>query len=125
MRKALVTTVLALAMTAAGCSASSSPHRAATAAGARTVALTGNDLFRFGPMSVTAPAGPVVVVFTGLGSYPHDIHFTTLGRTSASTSGGLTGNRVTLDLGTLKPGTYPFVCDYHYGAGMKGVLTIR
>lgn len=103
-------------------SASSTPESSATAGG---TTITGDDSFRFNPMSATAAAGPVTITFVGKGSYPHNIHFTSLGKTSTSTTGGLTGNTVTLDLGTLKPGTYAFVCDYHVGAGMKGVLTVR
>jgi plastocyanin len=30
----------------------------------------------------------------------------------------------TTDLGTLKPGTYPFECKYHFKQGMVGVLTV-
>ena len=118
----------------AGCSSGSShpaahpaAHPASTqaAAPAGTVVITGDDMFQFGPVAATAPAGPVTIRFEGKGSYPHNIHFTTLHKTSASTTGGITGNTVTLDLGTLQPGSYPFVCDYHVGAGMKGVLTVR
>ena len=30
----------------------------------------------------------------------------------------------TTDLGTLKPGTYPFECKFHFKQGMVGVLTV-
>lgn len=137
LTRALATaaTPLALLAVLSGCSSSSGSTRATAAPAASatadaastpgTVVITGDDMFRFGPMSPTAPAGPVTIRFEGKGSYPHNIHFTTLHKTSASTTGGITGNTVTLDLGTLKPGSYPFICDYHVGADMKGVLTVR
>lgn len=99
--------------------------RSAASSNAGAVMITGNDMFRFDPKAATAVAGHVVVAFHGTGSYPHNIHFTSLKKTSASTTGGITGNDVTLDLGTLAAGTYAFVCDYHEGAGMRGVLTVR
>ncbi|MGZ6827846.1 MAG: cupredoxin domain-containing protein [Mycobacteriales bacterium] len=130
---AAAATPLALLAVLSGCSSSSGRTGAAPAATAGssaqaapgTVVITGDDMFRFNPMSATAPAGPVTIRFEGMGSYPHNIHFTTLHKTSASTTGGITGNTVTLELGTLKPGSYPFICDYHVGADMKGVLTVR
>ena len=141
MKRSTLPVLLLVLTTAAACGGSttktSSPAPSQAAASAApnsaTVAppsaagttITGDDSFRFNPMAATAAAGPVTITFVGKGSYPHNIHFTSLGKTSTSTTGGITGNTVRLELGTLKPGTYAFVCDYHDGAGMKGALTVR
>jgi plastocyanin len=78
----------------------------------------------FEPMTLHAKPGHIVIDFHDKGSYPHNVRFPGLHKVSKSTSGGITGNDVTLDLGTLEAGSYPFICDYHVGAGMKGTLVV-
>jgi plastocyanin len=132
-RTALVAVTALLSLALAGCGGSTSPRATSPApASAGTTAaaadghvqLTGDDSFAFAPPMLTARAGHVVIDFHGKGSYPHNVDFPALHKVSPSTTGGLTGNDVVLDLGSLKPGTYQFVCDYHAGAGMKGELVV-
>jgi plastocyanin len=133
MRSALVAATALLSLTLAGCGGASSSVAArpadrtppaATGATGGHLQLSGDDSFAFDPPLHTAPAGHVVVDIHGKGSYPHNVDFPGLHLVSPSTTGGLTGNDVVLDLGDLKPGTYQFVCDYHAGAGMKGKLVV-
>jgi plastocyanin len=88
------------------------------------VTIDTTDEFRFVPADPTVHAGPVELTLTDSGSYPHNISFGSLHRTSKTVTGSLGQQRTTLTL-DLKPGTYDFVCTYHSSAGMKGRLVVK
>jgi plastocyanin len=119
-----------LLLAAAGCS-SASPASSATAgdshaaASPGAVTLTGTDEFRFAPARVGAHAGDVTVRLDSAGSYPHNIAFPSLHRTSATVGTNAGQARTTvLHLRDLRPGTYRFVCTFHSKAGMTGELVV-
>jgi plastocyanin len=132
---ALVTAASALAL--AGCgssggnstSSSASSDRApvvhASGSGdAQSITIKGNSMFRFQPMHIAAHTGTLTVTLVDVGSYPHNIDFTTLGAKSQTVTGDSGSTATTLTLQLAKPGRYPFICTYHSSAGMKGVLTV-
>jgi len=118
-RVAFAPAVLALV---AACSTASPPQ--ATAGGVQSVTIGATDGFRFTPADVTVHPGQVQITLVDKGSYPHNIAFAGLGKTSASVSGspGQTSTRLRMTL--TEPGRYAFVCTYHSSAGMKGALVV-
>ena len=104
--------------------AASSEPAGASDQSAQHLKLVGNDSLKFEPMMLTAKAGHIVIDLHDSGSYPHNVRFPALDKLSKTTSGGISGKDVSLDLGNLKPGSYQFVCTFHAGAGMKGTLVV-
>jgi hypothetical protein len=71
---------------------------------------------------LTAPAGPVRLLAITLGGIPHNV-----GIRGGRISGEIkTGDSLTLDIGTLAPGTYQLYCDIvgHVEKGMVADLVI-
>jgi manganese oxidase len=75
------------------------------------------------PKAMTASAGDVKVTVTNKGTMVHNLSFPTLGKKTADIAPGASA---TLDLGTLKEGTYDALCEIpgHADSGMKGTLTV-
>jgi plastocyanin len=119
--------VLAVAATATACSGGSSTDRA-TAHRARLghrVVITGTDDLRFDPTRPQVRRGAVTIVLRNAGSYPHNISFPSLRRTSSSVTGAFGDTQTVLHLVVPRPGTYTFLCTYHDRAGMTGALVVR
>lgn len=74
------------------------------------------------PATLTAEAGPLVVRVHNEGQIEHNFAVPGLGSTEMIPP----GETVTLDLGTVEPGSYPFLCEVtgHADGGMKGVLEV-
>jgi|SRR5947209_5853435 len=119
-RVALAPAVLAV-LALVGCSSASSPTASSSV---QSVTIGGTDDFRFTPADITVHPGTVRITLVDKGSYPHNISFPTLGKTSASVSGSPGETSTTLQLNLTKPGRYSFVCTYHSSAGMKGTLVV-
>ena len=107
----------------AGCSSASSSQKPATTA-VQSVTVGASDDFHFSPAEVTVHPGTVRITLVDNGSYPHNISFPGLGKTSASVSGSLGQTSTTLLMTVARPGRYDFVCSYHSSAGMKGTLVV-
>jgi plastocyanin len=76
------------------------------------------------PVSLTAPAGGVTIVLDNRDNgIAHNVNVFSGGTSMGSTSPAAGPITETLALGTLAPGSYPFVCDVHPQA-MHGVLTV-
>jgi plastocyanin len=76
------------------------------------------------PVSLTAPAGGVTIVLDNRDNgIAHNVNVFSDGTSMGSTSPAAGPITETLALGTLAPGSYPFVCDVHPQA-MHGVLTV-
>ena len=113
-----------LLSTVAGCSQSSHAAPAAGSGGVQQVTFRAGDDFRFTPTTATVHTGQVRITLVDAGSYPHNIAFPGLHRTSASVSGSPGQTSTTLLLDVPRPGHYSFVCTYHSSAGMKGELVV-
>lgn len=102
-----------------GSSASSAPAPAA-AGGVETLDVSLKD-FAIAPRDLRVSASAVLQI-TNDGAIPHD-----LAVDGVSSDMLAAGERGTLDLGALQPGTYTMVCQVpgHEAAGMKGTLVIR
>ena len=118
-RVAFAPAVLALV---AACSSTPAPKT--TAGGVQSVTIGATDDFRFTPAEVAVHPGQVRITLVDKGSYPHNISFPALGKTSASVSGSPGQTATTLRMTFTKPGRYAFVCTYHSSAGMKGALVV-
>ena len=77
--------------------------------------------FTFVPVHVTVTAGDSVE-FTNTSNTVHNFMLLRGGSVSFDVAAG--ASTTTGALGTLKPGTYPFRCKYHFAQGMIGVLTV-
>jgi plastocyanin len=77
--------------------------------------------FKFSPATVSVPTGGQLIV-TNDGTMPHNLSV----EGGPSTRDLAPGASQTLDLSSLAPGTYPFICTIsgHAGSGMTGTLTI-
>jgi uncharacterized cupredoxin-like copper-binding protein len=99
------------------------PAPAAPVYAGTTLDLQLGDYFITGAtVPVTAPAGPVRIHAVNVGGLPHNV-----GVRRVRISGEITRNEeLTLDLGTLTPGTYEMYCDIpgHVEAGMVAPLVI-
>jgi len=133
--------------------APSNPATAAPAAGAvAPIAATGDTItvkmisddkgYRFEPANITAKSGQAVkFVQVGAGG-PHNVAFdpatvpaeskdqldaNMVGKLSELSSAMVMnpGESVTISLGGIKPGNYPFHCTPHLAMGMKGTLTVQ
>ena len=73
--------------------------------------------------NLTAPEGKVVLNVKNGGTVPHNITFTS---TAAKTADLAPGTSATLDLGTLKAGSYEIICAIagHKDAGMSATLVV-
>ncbi len=77
--------------------------------------------YTFKPVHVSIAGGESVVFHNGT----QVTHNFTLLKGGSVTFDVQPGSSMTAtDLGTLKPGTYPFECKYHFKQGMVGVLTV-
>jgi plastocyanin len=114
-RKLLIglTVVVALAMT--GCSSSSSSSGGGAAG---TIEQGPGGQLVFSPATISAKAGSTLTI-KNVGSVPHT--FTVTGQGIDVTNDTGQTHQVTLN---LDPGTYPFICRFHEGSGMKGTLTV-
>jgi len=121
-RVAFAPAVLALLALLAGCSSTSSPKP--TTGGVQSVTIGASDDFRFTPAEVHVHSGQVRITLVDKGSYPHNIAFPALGKTSASVSGSSGQTWAMLLMTFTRPGRYHFVCTYHSSAGMKGSLVV-
>ena len=72
--------------------------------------------------TLAVPAGPVVLSVTNFGSAEHNLQF----NDGPITPMLGTNRSAVLDLGTLRPGTYPMTCEIsgHKEAGMTATLTV-
>jgi nitrite reductase (NO-forming) len=79
--------------------------------------------FAITPKALTASAGTVKIVVTNAGTMPHDLQVTQLDKKTAIINPGQTE---TLDLGSVKAGTYDVICTVpgHADSGMKATLTV-
>jgi plastocyanin len=76
--------------------------------------------YSFSPSTVTVSQGGTVAVQNATASTQHT--FTVSGEgIDVVTNGGQTSS-VTIN---LPPGTYPFICRFHVGLGMKGTLVVQ
>jgi plastocyanin len=125
-----MTLMLALAACSDGGTPSSAPADDSEAPAASqdgeagTLTISADDLV-FDTDALTAPAGPVVVTFTNNDTVPHNFSVYTEEGGEAIATGDIINEGQTdeVDLGTLEPGTYYFVCDLH--PEMNGTLTIE
>jgi FtsP/CotA-like multicopper oxidase with cupredoxin domain len=87
-----------------------------------TVAVTLTE-FTVAPVTISAPAGAVKIAITNAGKMAHNLDIAALGKKSADIAPGASG---TLDLGTVKEGSYPVVCLVagHADSGMKATLVV-
>lgn len=149
----VATDTSAAAATTTAPPAATAPGTAAPAAGAVAMApITGTmhevkmvgdaKGYRFEPATVTAKAGDGIK-FTVVGGGPHNVAFdpATIPADSkaqldanmgADKMGELSsalkmnpGESVTVSLGNIKPGNYPFHCTPHLALGMKGQITVQ
>ena len=133
--------------------AAPTPAPAAPAAGAvAPIAATGDTItvkmisddkgYRFDPANITAKSGQAVkFVMVGAGG-PHNVAFdpatvpaeskdqlnaNMVGQLSELSSAMVmnAGEAVTISLGGIKPGSYPFHCTPHLAMGMKGTITVQ
>lgn len=98
--------------------------------------------YRFEPANVTAKAGDGIK-FTVVGGGPHNVAFDPatipadskaqldanmgpdkMGELSSALKMN-PGESVTVSLGNIKPGNYPFHCTPHLALGMKGQITVQ
>jgi plastocyanin len=98
---------------------------AKNAAGHQVITIDTTDALRFSPATIVAHVGTVSVTLHNVGSYPHNISVTALHKTSTSVSGELGAQTTTTTFTFTKPGTYNFICTYHYTAGMRGKFVIK
>lgn len=78
--------------------------------------------------SLQAPAGNVTIDFDNPNqAIAHDVCVQSTSGQNLGCSKQVTGGKTTLDLKSLKPGSYTFFCsvDGHEQAGMKGTLTVQ
>jgi len=132
--------------------AAPTPAPAATGGAVAPIAATGDTItvkmisddkgYRFEPANITAKTGQAVkFVMVGAGG-PHNVAFdpatvpaeskdqlnaNMVGQLSELSSAMVmnAGEAVTISLGGIKPGTYPFHCTPHLAMGMKGTLTVQ
>jgi plastocyanin len=132
--------------------AAPAPAPAAPAGAVAPIAATGDTItikmisddkgYRFDPANITAKSGQALkFVMVGAGG-PHNVAFDpatvpadSKDQLNANRSGQLSelssamvmnaGEAVTISLGGIKPGTYPFHCTPHLAMGMKGTLTVQ
>jgi len=86
---------------------------------------TGMDVemvnYTYKPVHVSITAGESVTFHNGT-QVTHNFTLLKGGSVTFDVQPG--SSMSTTDLGTLKPGTYPFECKYHFKQGMVGVLTV-
>jgi len=132
--------------------AAPTPAPAATGGAVAPIAATGDTItikmisddkgYRFDPANITAKSGQALkFVMVGAGG-PHNVAFdpatvpaeskdqlnaNMVGQLSELSSAMVmnAGEAVTISLGGIKPGTYPFHCTPHLAMGMKGTLTVQ
>ncbi|MBF6601236.1 MAG: cupredoxin domain-containing protein [Dehalococcoidia bacterium] len=99
------------------------------AANAQTITIVGENV-TFDKTAITANAGaPITITFENKdASVDHNIHFfegsSASGKSVAATDVAAGPKTQTLNLGTLKPGTYYYQCDVHPDS-MNGILTVK
>ena len=74
-------------------------------------------------LQIEIEAGPVVVVGTNTGQVVHNLHVLGTG-VDLVTDPLQPGDQYRLDLGTLQPGEYSFICDFH-PAEMIGKIIVE
>jgi plastocyanin len=124
-RSAIITAILSLGLVLAACSngseESAAPETSAPAtngggSGASAdLTITAADMV-FDTDTLTAPAGEeIVVTFTNNDAVPHNFSVYTEEGGEAIATGDIINEGETdeVELGTLEPGTYYFVCDLH------------
>jgi len=79
--------------------------------------------FAMTPAALTASAGDVKITVHNKGSMVHNFSVPALSKKTADIAAG---QSVTLDLGQVSAGSYPFLCEIpgHADSGMKGTLTV-
>jgi plastocyanin len=125
-----MTLILALAACSGGATPSSAPADESDTPAASddgqtgALTITAADL-AFDTDALTAPAGSVVVTLTNNDTVPHNFSVYTEEGGDVIATGDVINEGETdeVDLGTLEPGTYYFVCDLH--PEMNGTLTIE
>lgn len=133
--KAILAPVAVVASLVTACSGGSSagsgsgsvPSPSSTAANsAHEITIDATDQFRFMPATATVSTGTVTIHLHDTGTYPHNISFPSLHKTSKSVGDGITAAKDTTFTVTFnKPGSYRFICTYHSDAGMVGVLNVQ
>lgn len=124
-RSAIITAILSLGLILAACSSgseeSAAPETSAPATNGEgngasaDLAITAADM-AFDTDTLTAPAGEeIVVTFTNNDTVPHNFSVYTEEGGEAIATGDIINEGETdeVELGTLEPGTYYFVCDLH------------
>ena len=119
----MVVAFLALAINANrdGGSGGGGSTNVSSAAGATTVNVTLSD-YKITLDQEKIPAGPVTVVVTNTSATPHNFAIPGLGKTKNLNK----GESETLQLGSLEPGTFAYVCEIpgHKDLGMSGKLVV-
>jgi plastocyanin len=76
--------------------------------------------FSFTPSTVQVKSGATIALNNTNPQTPHT--FTVSGQDIDASLDPLSTTKVTID---LPPGTYPFICRFHSGSGMKGTLVVE
>lgn len=97
----------------------------AGAGGIQQITVHATNGFRFSPSTIDAHVGRLRITVVDDGSYPHNISFPALHRTSTTVSGDPGAGRTTLLLDLTHSGSYRFSCTYHSSAGMLGQVDVR
>ncbi|HEY5155590.1 MAG TPA: cupredoxin domain-containing protein [Acidimicrobiales bacterium] len=102
--------------------ATNTSESAAVSTGATTLEVKLSE-FAIAPAALTATGGSVKIDVTNTGTMNHDLQVTQLAKKTRSLA---PGESATLDLGTVKPGTYDVICTVpgHADSGMKATLTV-
>ena len=103
--------------------AAGSGGASSTSVGHRVTVQAGDD-FRFEPTKIRAHVGKLRITLTNSGSYPHNISFPGLHRTSSTVSANPGQQKTSITVTFAHPGTYEFLCTFHSSAGMKGQVTV-
>lgn len=91
--------------------------------GVQRVTVEGRDTLTFVPSTIEAAPGQTALTLKNAGNVPHDLVLSGLGTASIGNVNG--GEAKTVTFTATQAGTYPFVCSYHEGSGMRGRLVIR
>jgi len=132
--------------------APATPAPAASAGALAPIPATGDTInikmisddkgYRFEPANITAKTGQALKFTMVGGNGPHNVAFdpatvpadskdqlnaNMVGQMSELSSALVmnNGESITISLGGIKPGVYPFHCTPHLAMGMKGTLTVQ
>jgi len=108
-------------------SGTSSSSGAVSAASAIALAADPSGALKYTTSTLKAKAGKVAIRFTNASSVGHNVTVQDSSGKQIGATPTISQSKATLNLGTLKPGTYTFFCSVpgHEQAGMKGTLTVK